>query len=751
MRRTGIWALVLLLAGSAGWGMPGKAAAEPEPEESYVFDGLFPGGAYYFDQVMDVATDGAGNVYAAEQLGHRIVKLSPEGEVLAEWQADNAFAPRAIAVDGEGFVYAGSGESVYKIDMTEPAFVDTWQIEGMYVSGMAVDAEGETVYIADYNLGGLRLLDTATDHTEEWTSFYDSSEIEHLFEDIADVALDGDSHVFVLDSDNRIVKMNAYGAYLGMLEGGEQFNSLQGIAVDETGHIYVTDYDENAVFVMDASFEVLASQGSYGIGAGEFDSPQGIAVAADGSVYVADTSNRRVQKLDADTLESQAVWGSFGSAEGQFFIPEGIAVDSDGRIYVADQGNGRVQLFDQSYEFLAARDGEGSYFSPYGLSVDAQGRLYMTNDSALLRFDPATNVVEQLNEWSYLSNPGEIAVDTEGYIYVANTSAYHIAKFDASGEKVLEMEGAMSPGSFYFRPTTIAVDSARGIVYSGDSTNIQTFNLDGVHLQESWGEPEGGAFGFISGMAVDGEGNLFVTDGVNSRIQKFNSDGELIASWGAPGKGEGEFYGLAAIAVDRAGNVYVTETGNHRVQKFAPSTHEVSFESNGGSAVEAATVEHGDTVEAPETPTRTGYAFGGWYTDEELTEPYVFTTAVTGNVTLYAKWTTNVYTVSFESNGGNAVATVTVEHGKIVEAPEVPTRTGYAFGGWYIDEELMEPYVFTTAVTGNVTLYSKWTTNVYTVSFESNGGNAVAAATVEHGETVEAPEAPTRTGYAFGG
>ncbi|OUS67324.1 hypothetical protein B1748_36210, partial [Paenibacillus sp. MY03] len=82
--------------------------------------------------------------------------------------------------------------------------------------------------------------------------------------------------------------------------------------------------------------------------------------------------------------------------------------------------------------------------------------------------------------------------------------------------------------------------------------------------------------------------------------------------------------------------------------------------------------------------------------------------------TLYAKWTTNVYTVSFESNGGNAVAAATVEHGETVEAPAAPTRTGYGFEGWHTDEELMEPYVFTTAVTGNVTLYAKWTTNVYT-------------------------------------
>ncbi|WP_214626762.1 InlB B-repeat-containing protein [Paenibacillus agaridevorans] len=756
LNKAGKWALVLLLAGSMGWGVPNKAMAEPEPgldpvpQESYVFDGMFPGGAYYFDQVMDVATDREGNVYAAEQFSHRIVKLSPNGEVMAEWQGESSISPRAITVDGEGFVYVGSKEQVHKIDMTAMIVENTWHIADMDVSGMAVDADGENVYVADYSLGGIRILDTMTDHVEEWTSFYDSSEVERQFDSIVDVALDDEGNVFVMDRDNRIIKMNGYGAYLDMLEGGEQFGSLHGITVDETGRIYATDYDENAIIAMNASFEVLATHGSDGMGAGEFDSPQGIAVAANGSVYVADTSNRRVQKLDADTLEPQAVWGSYGSAEGQFFIPEGIAVDGEGHIYIADQGNERIQLFDREFAFIAARDGEGSYFSPYGLAVDEAGRLYMTSDSALLRFDPTSNGVTHLNETSYLSNPGEVAVDADGFIYVANTSGYKIVKFDASGDKVLEMEGVMSPGSFYF-PTTIAVDSVRGIVYSGDSTNIQTFKTGGEHLQESWGEPEGGAFGYISGMAVDNEGNLFVTDEGNSRIQKFNSNGELIASWGAPGKGEGEFDGLAAIAVDRAGNVYVTETGNHRVQKFAPSTHEVSFESNGGSAVEAVTVEHGDTVEAPEAPTRMGYAFGGWYTDEELTEPYVFMTVVTGNVTLYAKWTKSVYTVSFESNGGSAVEAVTVEHGDTVEAPEAPTRTGYAFGGWYTDEELTESYVFTTVVTGNVTLYAKWTLNTYTVSFESNGGSAVESATVEHGDTVEAPEAPTRTGYAFGG
>ncbi|MBW5445103.1 hypothetical protein GE107_03365 [Cohnella sp. CFH 77786] len=138
--------------------------------------------------------------------------------------------------------------------------------------------------------------------------------------------------------------------------------------------------------------------------------------------------------------------------------------------------------------------------------------------------------------------------------------------------------------------------------------------------------------------------------------------------------------------------------------------YKVTFESNGGSAIESQTVNHGGIAMEPTAPTKSGYSFAGWYQDTELTIPFIFSmTPITGTITLYAKWTKNSYTVTFESNGGSVIESQTVNHGGIAVEPTAPTKSGYSFAGWYQDIELTIPFVFsTTPITGNITLYAKW-------------------------------------------
>lgn len=648
-RRTGVLLLALWMGAGAGLGAPiREAQAAAAPEESYVFAGMVPGDAYYLDQVMDVAVDGAGNVYAAEQFEHRITKLSAEGVKLDEWTGDESFSPKSIAVSGDGIVYVSGGDEVIMaIDMAADELLHTWSNPGMSVSGLAVDTENGIVYATDNTYGNYAVwrLDLETGLFDSWTGFtVDESETETVFDDPTDVAVGSDGHVYVADRGNRIVKLDEHGAYLGLLEADGQFDSLQSIALDQTGFLYAADYEDQSVVVFDENGNLVHSIGGEGWGPGEFDGPQGIAVSVDGQIYAADTGNRRVQKLaltENMELDVVDVWGTYGTEEGQFYIPEGIAVDGSGNVYVADQGNERIQMFDSELGFLASRDGEGSSFSPFGMAVDGEGSLYMTSGGALLKYVPAVGEVTQLNESNWLSEPRGLAVDADGFIYVANTAGHNIVKFDPSGQEVLDMVGALEPDNFYFRPIGIAVDSERGIVYSADGKNIQTLDTRGAQLDVSWGEPEGGAFGTISGIALDGEGNLFVADYLSNKVQKFNPDGELLTSWGTKGSGAGEFKGASAIAVDALGNVYVTDGGNHRVQKFAPLTYTVSFETSGGSVVASQAVRPGATAAEPADPTRPGYAFAGWFADSGLTEAYSFATAVTEGFTLYAKWTAN--------------------------------------------------------------------------------------------------------------
>jgi len=81
-----------------------------------------------------------------------------------------------------------------------------------------------------------------------------------------------------------------------------------------------------------------------------------------------------------------------------------------------------------------------------------------------------------------------------------------------------------------------------------------------------------GQFQFPNGVAADGSGNVFVTDGFNARIQKFDNNGTFLTKWGCPGSEGGQFDFAQRVAVDGNGNVFVTDTagsGNNRVQKFA--------------------------------------------------------------------------------------------------------------------------------------------------------------------------------------
>jgi uncharacterized repeat protein (TIGR02543 family) len=143
----------------------------------------------------------------------------------------------------------------------------------------------------------------------------------------------------------------------------------------------------------------------------------------------------------------------------------------------------------------------------------------------------------------------------------------------------------------------------------------------------------------------------------------------------------------------------------------------VTFNSQSGSAVAPITnVAPGTKISRPANPTLTGYVFGGWYKEASGLTAWDFASdTVTGNITLYAKWTpsgtTPVYTVTFNSQGGSAVAPITnVAPGAKISRPANPTLAGYVFGGWYKDPSCLTAWNFASdTVTGNITLYGKWT------------------------------------------
>ncbi len=150
-------------------------------------------------------------------------------------------------------------------------------------------------------------------------------------------------------------------------------------------------------------------------------------------------------------------------------------------------------------------------------------------------------------------------------------------------------------------------------------------------------------------------------------------------------------------------------------------------------------VQAGEKAIEPDVPSRQGYQFTDWYLDDTK---YDFNTAVTGNMTLTAKWTANSYTITFDTGGGSAIVPITQDYGTDITAPADPTREGYTFIGW--DTEIP-----TTMPAENMTIKAQWRINRYTVTFDTDGGSTVAPITQDYGTPITAPADPTREGYTF--
>ena len=150
----------------------------------------------------------------------------------------------------------------------------------------------------------------------------------------------------------------------------------------------------------------------------------------------------------------------------------------------------------------------------------------------------------------------------------------------------------------------------------------------------------------------------------------------------------------------------------------------------------------GTLATRPDAPAATpGYTFGGWNKADGTAWDYA-SDKVTDNITLYAKWAANTYTITFDTAGGSEIAPITQDYGTVITAPEAPTREGYTFIGW--DKEIP-----TTMPAENMTVTAQWEINRYTITFDTAGGSEIAPITQEYGTHITAPADPTREGYTF--
>ncbi|HZK39558.1 MAG TPA: InlB B-repeat-containing protein [Clostridia bacterium] len=185
---------------------------------------------------------------------------------------------------------------------------------------------------------------------------------------------------------------------------------------------------------------------------------------------------------------------------------------------------------------------------------------------------------------------------------------------------------------------------------------------------------------------------------------------------------------------------------------LVPTT--LTFNSNNGTAVAPVTVTPGTAISMPTAPTRDNYGFDGWYYDIAFTQPVSWPIVLSfTNITVYAKWTINQYTIHYDSNGGTSLSSVTVIPNTAVNLPSQPEKIGYTFSGWYYDNNsFLNPVSWPIVVSNSgYMLYAKWTPKNITITFNTSGGSAVAPLTALADSSISAPAAPKKFGYVFEG
>ena len=272
----------------------------------------------------------------------------------------------------------------------------------------------------------------------------------------------------------------------------------------------------------------------------------------------------------------KAVEGWGAGPAGRVFggVTPAVATDSKDRVYIARREPAAILVYGREGDFVASW-GEDVLQNPHSVWFNEKDELYVCDveDHTVRKFDTEGRTLQTLGTAGQAGGPGEPfnqptwAVEAPwGEIYVSDGyGQFRVHRFTADGRLLHSWgEEGTGPGQFGL-PHCLRVDSrGRVLVLDRSNRRLQIFDAEGVYMGE-WPDLDG-----PNDLYIDGEDNVYIAEG-NFRISVFDLDGKLLARWGEPGEGAGQFADHPhGLWLDSRGDLYVAEvaTLHNRLQKF---------------------------------------------------------------------------------------------------------------------------------------------------------------------------------------
>ncbi|WP_141505310.1 InlB B-repeat-containing protein [Paenibacillus luteus] len=671
--------------------------------------------------ISSLVADDEGNIYFIRSVADgRIYKVDSSGmlstyaglgkidEAAAPYQAYEAgklatetyvYQPTAMTLDRQGHLYVQflNQPFIMKIDadtkLTSFAFGSTGHLTTQNGQSVPVPYEWQTA--TPTAIEGLKMPSAPNGITTDAAG-------DLYFSIRQDVTVQGSTASVIFKiADGKL-------HYIGQVEqaiGG-------GIAVDLKGQVYaVAPGPQNQPwqsviwkFVKSEAFpgrytsEVFASsdgKGNANLGGHHIWQPTGIGIDANDNIYVSEGTNRIITKIDKNN--SRTVWAGIA-------VNTGVSSGTVAHGGVANEqkignSNGQTKLY----------------------TVTPSGVGYFMNLSKVFAIEPGVTLSYDGSGASGGSAPATNGVKVGAKATIAGNTGNMFKNFHTFGVWNDQADGN---GTDYTAGTSIELTASKQLYAKWVVNQYQLIYRAGSNGTLTKGEQSGEA-SFTLQVPYNTKG---------AKITAVANQGYEFTGWDD-----------GVVSRDREDTALFDRTRTANFVKL----HTVSFNTDGGTAIQPVTIRNDMLLPAISDPTRTGYWFDGWYTDEALTQVFDASKKITADLTLRAKWSQNVV-VSFNTNQGSPIGASTLVYNTLLGKIEATTKVGHTFAGWYTDKELTQAFDAEVPITSNLTLHAKWEINKYAVSFVVNDGSTVQPQTIAHGQPIHAALATTtRTGYTF--